>query len=97
MSREAVGPAVGSDVHEVPAVRRARDEELAAHGWERRFTGGPPRLVELKELYEATGREVLMDPVLDGELAAECEGCQLALSFFKVIYTRRAASEGVTP
>jgi len=70
--------------------RPLRDEELARDGWERRFTGSPPRLVEMKELYEATGQEVLLDPVLPGELARECEGCTLALTFFKVIYTRRA-------
>ena len=70
-------------------VRRARDEELERDGWTRRFTGSPPRLVELSELYEATGQEVLLDPVLPGELARECEGCTLALSLFKVIYTRR--------
>lgn len=97
MSPEAPGPAVGSDVHDVPAVRRARDAELAAAGWVRRFTGGPPRLTELTELYAATGQEVLMDPVLEGELATECEGCTLALALFKVIYTRRAAPEGATP
>jgi hypothetical protein len=78
-----------SDPH---GVRLARDAELAADGWERRFTGSPPRLVEVKELYESTGREVLLDEVLPGELAAECEGCTLALSLFKVIYTRRVAA-----
>ena len=74
---------------EVPEVRRTRDSELAAEGWVRRFTGSPPRLGELKDLYEATGRDVLLDDVLPGELAAECEGCTLALALFKVIYTRR--------
>ena len=78
---------------DVPEVRRVRDEELAREGWARRFTGSPPRLVELKELYETTGQEVLMDPVLPGELARECEGCTLALSLFKVIYTRRPGAD----
>ncbi len=82
-------PAVGFPDAEVPEVRRGRDAELAAEGWVRRFTGSPPRLGELKDLYEATGRDVLLDDVLPGELAAECEGCTLALALFKVIYTRR--------
>lgn len=77
---------------ELPGVRRSRDEELAREGWMRRFTGSPPRLVELKELYETTGQEVLLDPVLPGELARECEGCTLALSLFRVIYTRRVGA-----
>lgn len=83
-------PAVGMPDAEVPEVRRARDAELANAGWARRFTGSPPRLAEAKELYEATGQEVLLDDVLPGELARECEGCALALALFKVIYTRRS-------
>jgi hypothetical protein len=43
----------------------------------------------MRELYESTGREVLLDDVLPGELAPSCQGCMLALSLFKVIYTRR--------
>lgn len=79
--------------HDLPEVRRVRDEDLARDGWARRFTGSPPRLVEMKELYESTGQEVLLDPVLPGELARECEGCTLALSLFKVIYTRRPSAD----
>ncbi|MDP2959426.1 MAG: hypothetical protein Q8N53_23610 [Longimicrobiales bacterium] len=78
-------------------IRSARDEELGRDGWTRRFTGSPPRLVEVRELYEATGQEVLLDPVLPGELARECEGCTLALSLFKVIYTRRFGAERSRP
>jgi hypothetical protein len=52
----------------------------------------------LKDLYQATGQDVLLDDVLPGELARECEGCTLALSLFKVIYTRRAdAAERSAP
>ncbi len=97
MSAGPTSPAVGFPDGDVPEVRRTRDAELAAEGWTRRFTGSPPRLVELKELYETTGQEVLLDPVLPGELARECEGCTLALSMFKVIYTRRARAERSTP
>ena len=86
-------PAVGVHEGDVPRVRRDRDHELSNDGWVRRFTGSPPRLVEVKELYESTGQEVLLDEVLPGELAAECEGCTLALSLFKVIYTRRPGAE----
>jgi hypothetical protein len=83
-------PAVGFPDAAVPEIRRMRDSELAVDGWVRRFTGSPPRLVELKELYEATGQDVYLDDVLPGELAKECTGCTLALALFKVIYTRRA-------
>ena len=84
---------MGFPDHDLPEVRRVRDGELAPEGWARRFTGSPPRLVELKELYETTGQEVLLDPVLPGELARECEGCTLALSLFRVIYTRRPGAD----
>jgi hypothetical protein len=90
-------PAVGFAHHDLPEVRRLRDEELDRDGWVRRFTGSPPRLVEMKTLYESTGQEVLLDPVLPGELARDCEGCTLALSFFKVIYTRRTSAGRNTP
>ena len=76
----------------VPAARQRRDDKLAEDGWVRRFTGSPPRLAETRELYESLGFEVLLDPLQPGELADECEGCSLALTFFRVIYTRPRAS-----
>jgi hypothetical protein len=89
VSARSADPAVGTGEDALPEARRARDERLARDGWVRRFTGSPPRLVEARALYEATGREVLLDDVLPGELARTCAGCTLALSLFKVIYTRR--------
>lgn len=71
------------------AHRRERDRELAARGWSRRFVGSPPRLKEMVELYETLGQEVLLDELSPEELAAECDGCTLALSLFRVVYTRR--------
>lgn len=85
--------AVGTGSADVPEVRRLRDEELARGGWLRRFTGAPPRLLETCELYDSLGFEVQLDPVLPGELEAECAGCSLALSLFKVVYTRPRAAE----
>jgi len=90
----AASAAVGQPGTDVPDVRRLRDAELARDGWRRRFTGSPPRLVEVRELYESLGSEVLLDDVLAGELAPECDGCTLALSLFKVIYTRPSVAEG---
>ncbi len=75
---------------EAAPARLERDRELAREGWVRRFTGAPPRLTEIRELYERTGQEVLFDDVLPGELEAECAGCTLALNLFKVVYTRPA-------
>lgn len=68
--------------------RTARDRELATDGWTRRFVGAPPKLQELAELYESLEFEVLLDPIHEDELAEACAGCALALTFFRVIYTR---------
>ena len=68
--------------------REERDEELAELGWTRRFTGAPPRLKEVTELYETLGMEVLLDSVSSDELPEGCGDCTLATSWFKVIYTR---------
>lgn len=70
--------------------RRERDRELAEAGWTRRFVGAPPRLQEMVELYETLGQDVLLDDLSPVELAAECDGCTLALSLFRVVYTRRS-------
>jgi hypothetical protein len=67
----------------------ARDRTLAAEGWQRRFIGGPPRLGEMLELYAELGYEVRVEPVHDEELADHCAGCRLALTLFRVVYTRK--------
>ena len=69
-------------------IRQARDEELARSGWTHRFTGAPPRLNEVQQLYEQLGMEVLLDPVSPEELPEGCDECTLATNWFKVIYTR---------
>jgi hypothetical protein len=68
--------------------RAGRDAQLDQLGWTRRFVGGPPQLEDQVSLYESLGQEVLLDPVTDEELAEDCAGCALALSLFRVVYTR---------
>ena len=65
-----------------------RDAELAAEGWVRRFIGAPPQLDEVRELYVSLGLEVRLDHVSPDDLSEVCSGCPLALSLFRVIYTR---------
>ncbi|MDH3733388.1 MAG: hypothetical protein OEU54_07620 [Gemmatimonadota bacterium] len=74
--------------------RAARDEELEASGWLRRFTGSPPRLQEIRELYEGLGWEVHLDELSEDELPEGCGDCTLALSLFRVVYTRRPSEDG---
>jgi len=66
-----------------------KDEELARAGWIRRFVGGPPRLLEVREVYEMLGHEVRLETLSPEELAEECGDCRLALELFRVVYTRR--------
>ena len=92
-------PRRGPEPWPSPSPARAlRDLELSRTGWERRFVGAPPRLLETVDLYESLGREVLLDPLTPDELAEECAGCTLALSLFRVVYTRpRGSSTGGHP
>lgn len=68
-----------------------KDAELAREGWSRRFVGGPPRLREVRELYESLGHEVRLETLSPEELAEECGDCRLALELFRVVYTRKLA------
>lgn len=65
--------------------------DLEAEGWIRRFTVAPDRLKETVALYEATGHDVRLERVSADELPETCEGCMLAISLFRVVYTRRKA------
>lgn len=77
----------------VASARLVRDELLARDGWLRRFTAAAPRTAEVRELYTSLGLEVLLDPLMPGELAKDCEGCTVALAMFRVVYTRRRGGE----
>jgi hypothetical protein len=74
-----------------------KDAELAGEGWARRFVGGPPRLREVRELYESLGHEVRFETLSPEELAEECGDCRLALELFRVVYTRRPVGEAHDP
>ncbi|HBY92447.1 MAG TPA: hypothetical protein DEP84_00550 [Chloroflexi bacterium] len=65
-----------------------RDAELLTEGWTRRFVGAPPRLQETIALYESLGYEVHLEPVPPEALQDECQGCRLAVTLFRVVYTR---------
>lgn len=78
---EELGPAASRRVHE-------RDAALAGDGWHRRFIGGPPRLAEMVELYESLGHEVRLESLEDDDLEDQCAGCRLALTLFRIVYTR---------
>lgn len=66
------------------------DPARLAAGWERRFVTEGTRADEAAALYRELGFEVAVDEVRAGDLADECESCQLvAMLKFRVLYTRR--------
>lgn len=74
--------------------RTKSEAELIQEGWTRRFVGAPPRLREMVDLYESLGYEVHLGPVPPEELKDECQGCTLAVTLFRVVYTRPRVSNG---
>lgn len=63
-------------------------------GWTERFVAAPARVREVVSLYESLGYEVHLEPLTVHDLADECHDCIVALSLFRVIYTRPKAVEG---
>ena len=43
------------------------------------------------DLYRELGHEVHTEPLEDGDLEHDCTGCTLALSLFRIVYTRSAS------
>lgn len=74
---------------QAPAIPLGDQLALEAEGWVRRFTAAPARAQEAREMYESLGHEVLLEPVPAEELREECSGCAVALSLYRIIYTRR--------
>jgi len=40
------------------------------------------------ELYESLGHEVRLESLEDEDLEDHCAGCRLALTLFRIVYTR---------
>jgi hypothetical protein len=72
------------------------DPARLAAGWERRFVIEKGRATDLARLYEATGHEVVADPVPPELVDDECIDCRLVAQLEYVsLYTRRR--DGGTP
>ncbi|HUO51924.1 MAG TPA: hypothetical protein VMT93_05355 [Gemmatimonadaceae bacterium] len=69
----------------------AREAELAALGWTRRFVVAPARIDEFVGLYEALGYDVRLEKPEPQELREECGGCLAAVMLFRTLYTRHRA------
>lgn len=65
------------------------DPELAAEGWERRFTTDTKRADEVIQLYSQLGYEVRAEPVKSEETTECCQDCHSSNGLtLKTIYTR---------
>ena len=62
---------------------------LAREGWERRFMVAGERVEESAALYRRLGFAVRIERPAAAELREECGDCRLALTLFRVVYTRR--------
>lgn len=69
------------------------DPQLAAEGWQRRFSAGADRVSEVTELYAELGFEVRAEPIALAEDGVRCDDCHSATAArFKTIYTRKKTS-----
>ena len=62
---------------------------LLNEGWERRFMAAGERAQESATLYRSLGFAVRLEQPTPAELREECGDCQLALTLFRVVHTRR--------
>lgn len=78
----------------------ARIAQLESEGWKRQFTANEPRLSEAVELYEETGCEVHLEPLVvtsdsdgsDGD-GVQCNSCyEGAEDQYKIIFIRKKAA-----
>jgi hypothetical protein len=78
---------------ESPHLDFSPDPQLAAEGWQRRFTADPVRAREAFNLYRSLGFEVRAETIQPAELSPACGDCRLATcSAYVTIYTRRPES-----
>jgi hypothetical protein len=61
-----------------------RDHELAREGWHRQLIVSPTHLVDHVERFRSDGLDVHLEPISPDE----CSPYTLAMSFYRVIYTR---------
>ncbi|MDH3943645.1 MAG: hypothetical protein OEV06_06100 [Anaerolineae bacterium] len=75
---------------ESPYTQFKPDPELAAQGWERRYTADPLRADEAIQLYSELGYEVRIETVKPEEFTDACQACGLtACHTYSTIYTRK--------
>ncbi len=86
-------PMAGAGTPEI-GEHTAREAQLAADGWEKKFTASEPRLSEAKEMYESMGYEVRFEAA-NTDPSAGCTSClSVAPDRNKTIWIRKKTGAG---
>ncbi len=65
------------------------DESLIKDGWERRFIADERMAGDSETMYRELGYEVKRIPFDSGTMPDSCNGCEIVLKKFCVLYTRK--------
>lgn len=65
-----------------------RKSQLEKEGWEKKFTIEEHRVDEYVELYKSLNQEVLVEPVIPGEMEGCVECFKRNCTNYRIIYTR---------
>jgi hypothetical protein len=68
--------------------KESRKTLLEKEGWERKFVIEEHRVDEYVELYESLNQEVLIEPVIPGEMEGCAECFKANCTNYRIIYTR---------
>ncbi|MFW9905248.1 MAG: hypothetical protein ACFFFH_12990 [Candidatus Thorarchaeota archaeon] len=67
---------------------KTRKSQLEKEGWEKKFTIEEHRVDEYVELYKSLNQEVLVEPVVPGEMEGCTECFKRNCTNYRIIYTR---------
>jgi hypothetical protein len=69
------------------------DEALIKEGWERRFIADERMAKDSETTYLELGYEVKRVPFDSGSMSDDCQGCEIVVKKFCVLYTRKPAKK----
>ena len=82
-------PILGQDGKIPDSACSKEDESLIKEGWERRFIADERMAGESETMYLELGYEVKRIPFDSGTMPDSCNGCEIVLKKFCVLYTKK--------